>query len=320
MSATKKRGLPPNRRMRHDRHFVDEITQRMGEGIGRMLPVEQIASNEDQPRSSLGDMDDLVASIGKHGVLEPLLVRRKRNGEEGPAGATRIMYELVSGERRLHAALEAGLREVPCIELSVADDEALEIALVENLQRKDLSAFEEAEGFRTLVEKYGYTHEQVAEAVGRSRVTVTETLKLLEIPDDIRQLCRHADINAKGMLLEIAKAGSLEAMHNLVAEIIDDRLDRSALRQRRQEMSAEGEEAEAEADFDEQQPSPASGAARPRPFVVRFKNPQRNLTVALSFRTEREPETSEVIAALQELIRQLREEATEAGSENASED
>jgi ParB family chromosome partitioning protein len=183
--------------MRHDRHFVDELTQRMGEGIGRMVRITAITSNQDQPRSNLGDLDDLQSSINAHGVLEPLLVRNLGEGR----------YELVSGERRFHAAMAAGLTEVPCIELTVNDQQALEIALIENLQRKDLTAFEEGEGYLTLIDKYGYTHEEVSVAVGRSRVTVTEALTMLRIPDEIRDLCRHADITAKGMLLEIAKAG-----------------------------------------------------------------------------------------------------------------
>jgi ParB family chromosome partitioning protein len=279
--------------MRHDRHFVDELTQRMGEGIGRMVPVDSVTSNQDQPRASLGELDDLVNSIGKHGVLEPLLVRKK--GSDG--------YELISGERRFHAALEAGLREVPCIELEVEDDLALEIALVENLQRKDLSPFEEADGFQTLVNKYEYTHEQVAEAVGRSRVTVTETLKLLVIPDEIRNQCRHADINAKGMLLEIAKAPSNETMADMVREIVEGRLDRAALRELRREMEEAGQRA-GEPSGEQTRPP----VSRSKPFVLRFRNPDRSFSIALSFKTEREPETGEVIAALEQMIEDLRQQ------------
>ena len=121
------RGLPKKRLMRHDRHFVDELAQRMGEGIGRMVRVTNIVSNQDQPRTSLGDFSDLVRSIQKHGVLEPLLVRKGERGQ----------YELVSGERRFHAAMQAELTEVPCIELQVSDSHALEIALIENLQRQN---------------------------------------------------------------------------------------------------------------------------------------------------------------------------------------
>ena len=129
----------------------------------------------------------------------------------------------------------AGLDEVPCVELEIKDQEALEIALIENLQRKDLTPFEEAEGFTTLIDTYSYTHEEVAAAVGRSRVTVTETLKLLVIPPEVRNACRHADITAKGMLLEIARAGDAESMLALVQQIVEERLDRAELRRRRQE-------------------------------------------------------------------------------------
>jgi len=279
----KKIGLPPKRRMRHDRHFVDELSQRMGEGIGRMIRVTTITSNKDQPRTNLGSLDDLISSIGRYGVLEPLLVRR-RNGQ----------YELVSGERRFHAAMQAGLTEVPCIELTVNDDQALEIALVENLQRMDLNPFEEAEGLRTLVDKYGYTHEKVADAVGRSRVTVTESLKLLDLPPDLREICRHADITAKGILLEIAKAKSRKAMHALIKEIIEHRLDREAIRARRQQMAESAD--------------PSKSDKKQRPFVINFRSPNRWFRLSLSFRTPQEPDPNEVIAALEQVISKLKED------------
>jgi ParB family chromosome partitioning protein len=270
--------------MRHDKHFVDELAQRMGEGIGRMVRITAISANQDQPRSSLGALDDLQSSIDTHGVLEPLLVRPLDGGR----------YELVSGERRFHAAMAVGLAEVPCIELRVTDQQALEIALIENLQRKDLTAFEEADGYRTLIAKYEYTHEQVALAVGRSRVTVTETLRLLQIPDSIRDLCRHADITAKGILLEIAKASNLETMARLIREIVENRLDRAAIRQRRAQLDHvdTGDDANANAHVR-------------RPFMVRFRHPERAFSLSLSFRTETEPEPRQVIEALREVIRQI---------------
>jgi ParB family chromosome partitioning protein len=270
--------------MRHDRHYVDELAHRMGEGIGRMIRVTSITSNLDQPRTNLGDLGDLVASIERYGVLEPLLVRKTNGG-----------YQLVSGERRLHAAMHAGLTELPCIELAVTDQHALEIALIENLQRKDLNAFEEAEGFVTLVDKYHYTHDQVAEAVGRSRVTITETLKLLAIPAALREACRHADIRAKGILLEIAKAGSRANMERLIQEIIDHRLDRDAIRDRRKQL-ASGRGG----------PDP-SALETQRPYVLRFKNDDRTFSMSLSFRTEREPDPEQVIRALEKVIQELRE-------------
>jgi ParB family chromosome partitioning protein len=281
-------GLPPNRRMRHDRHFVDELAQRMGEGIGRMVRITAISANQDQPRSSLGALDDLQASIDTHGVLEPLLVRPIQNGK----------YELISGERRFHAAMAVGLAEVPCIELQVSHQQALEIALIENLQRKDLTAFEEAEGYRTLISKYDYTHEQVAQAVGRSRVTVTETLRLLRIPDSIRELCRHADITAKGILLEIAKASNLDTMAQLIQDIVEHSLDRAAIRQRRAQLDNQ----------DDASNAPDSTAQRPRrPYLIKFSHPDKFFSMSLSFRTEKEPEPRQVIDALKQVIRQLEE-------------
>jgi len=271
--------------MRHDRHYVDElVTPRSGEGFGVMVRVTQISSNRDQPRTNLGNLDDLVNSIGRHGVLEPLLVRNRPDGG----------FELISGERRFHAAMLAGLDEVPCVELELEDQEALEIALIENLQRKDLTAFEEAEGFATLINSYSYTHEEVAEAVGRSRVTVTETLKLLKIPVKVRDACRHADINAKTMLLEIARAPDTETMLSLVRQIVEDRLDRAELRRRRQAGDGTADD------------GATNGDRGRRPFIVRFRpSDDRPFGVSLSFRTEQEPEAKDVLEALRSLIREI---------------
>ena len=282
-----KAGLPSHRRMRHDRHFVDELAERMGEGIGRMVRITLITSNQDQPRSNLGHLEDLQASIDKHGVLEPLLVRRTDGGK----------YELVSGERRFHAAMAVGLTEVPCIELTVNDQQALEIALIENLQRKDLTAFEEADGFSTLIEKYDYTHQQVGDAVGRSRVTVTECLRLLEIPEPVRELCRHADINAKGVLLEIARARDESAMRELIRVIVEERLDRAAIRQRRADLERGGTDGKGSTEN--------AGRSTRKPFMVQFRNPDRGFSLKLSFRTELEPEPHQVIEALREVIREI---------------
>jgi ParB family chromosome partitioning protein len=274
--------------MRHDRHFVDELAQRMGEGIGRMFRITSITANQDQPRSTLGDLSDLMVSIQKHGVLEPLLVRRRADG----------LYQLVAGERRFHAAMQAGLSEVPCIEVAVSDEHALEIALVENLQRQDLSAFEEAEGFQTLVTKYSYTHDKVADAVGRSRVTVTETLRLLELPETVREACRHADIAAKGILLEIAKARTTPAMLRLVDEIAAHQLDRDAIRERRRQLAVSPDDSHGS--------TPPPHTSKPRPYTVRFRSPDRLVSLSLSFRTNEQPRRAEVIRALETILAELR--------------
>ncbi|NWF99963.1 MAG: ParB/RepB/Spo0J family partition protein [Thermoanaerobaculaceae bacterium] len=290
-----RRGLPDFRKMRHDRHFVDEITNHSVTGVGMMLSVEEIEANREQPRSALGDIGELAESIRARGVLEPLLVRRHPSGRG---------YQLVAGERRFRAALAAGLREVPCIEVTATDQQALELALVENLQRKDLTPFEEAEGYRALVEKYGYTHEQVAHAVGRSRTSVTETLQLLHIPPALRDLCRHADITAKSVLLLVARAGSIPEMERLIQEIVEGNLDREGARAALRAPSAAtpiDEAAEAGGGQD-----PTASRSGFRPLSLRFK-PAPDAPIHLSLSIRR-PNVSrdEVIQTLEELLRRLR--------------
>ncbi len=292
--SSKKRGLPNQVRMRHDRHFVDALTNQAITEVGTLVPIELIETNREQPRASMGDLAELAASVKARGILEPLLVR--------PIEGTR-RYQLIAGERRLHAAREAGLTQVPCIELALSDQEALEVALVENLQRKDLTPFEEADGYRTLIDKYGYTHEQVAQAVGKSRPTVTEALKLHDIPPGIRDLCRHADITAKSVLLLVARASSIEEMERLVQEIVDGNLDREAARAALH-ASENGDGAP--------ERQAASGDAtradreRFRPLRFRFRaRPDSPVHLSLSLRRP-DVDRAEIIATLETLIEQLR--------------
>ena len=116
--------------------------------------------------------------------------------------------------------MEAGLAEVPCIELDVPDNEVMEIALIENLHRRDLHPFEEAMGYSVLAERHGYTQQQIASALGKSRVSITEALSLLEIPEDVREECRRADIDARSVLLEIAKLGHPDRMREAIAMVV----------------------------------------------------------------------------------------------------
>lgn len=290
-----RKGLPEFRKMRHDRHFVDELANNAITAVGFMIPVDQIETNREQPRSNLGDLAELTASIRARGVLQPLLVRVIPGTKK---------YQLIAGERRFHAAVEAGLEEVPCVEMAATDQEALELALVENLQRKDLSPFEEAEGYRTLVEKYGYTHEQVAGAIGKSRTTISETLKLLAIPPAIQDLCRHADINAKSVLLLIARASSIQEMERLVQEIAEGNLDREGARASAM-FGRAGEASGQPATSPEDDSSAAQG--RFRPLQIRLRTTP-NSPVRLCL-TIRQPGVSkaEVIATLELLLQQLRE-------------
>src|SRR5438445_13569038 len=118
--------------MRHDFHFVDNLTSGPAPGVGRMIPLDLLVPNPDQPRRSFGDMADLISSIKEKGVLEPVLVR--------PTGEK---YQIIAGERRYRASVEAGLSQIPCIEIDVDDRGALEIRLIQSLQRRELNHFED---------------------------------------------------------------------------------------------------------------------------------------------------------------------------------
>ncbi len=216
-----KRGLPTDLKMRHDTHFVEELIARTGAHVGRMIPIDQLDVNPDQPRIEMGDLEELIASVREKGVLEPLLVRPNES---------RGGYLIISGERRFRAARAVGLTEVPCIEMDVDDREVAEIALIENLQRKDLTAFEEAQGLKALVDRFGYTHEQIAKRIGKSRSSVTEALSIGEMPEAIRDLCRQADIQSKSILVQIARQPSTEAMRGVVSKIKFEGANREVIR------------------------------------------------------------------------------------------
>src|SRR5687768_18478064 len=139
-----------------------------------------------------------MASVAEKGIIEPLIVRQQGN-----------RYQIIAGERRYHAAVQVGLREVPVVIRDVDDAELMELALVENLQRKDLTAFEEAEALHQLAQKCNYTHEDMARKLGKSRTAITEALSLNNMPDEVRNLCRLADISSKSTLLQIVRQSEI---------------------------------------------------------------------------------------------------------------
>lgn len=197
-----KRGLPLGVKMRHDSHYVEEFARTI-RTVGRVIPINQISPNPEQPRVEIGDLTELSSSIEQNGVLEPLLVKPNGNGT----------WMIIAGERRWRAANLAGLSEVPCIELDIDEKSIAEIALIENLQRKDLTIWEEADGFAYLIERFGYTHEDIAKKIGKSRTTVTESMAIAGLPESIRIKCRQTDITAKSALLEVARQFDEAAMH-----------------------------------------------------------------------------------------------------------
>ena len=214
--------------MRHDAHYVEELAQHRPTQVGRMIPVDKLDPNPEQPRVEFGDLTELTASIAEKGVLEPLLVKPNRLTGR---------WMIIAGERRWRSAQRAGLKEVPCVEMEVDEGTVAEIALIENMQRKDLTVWEEADGLLSLCDRFGYTHDDVARKVGKSRTTVSEALAIARIPQDVREVCREADINAKSSLLQIVRQPDDDSMRRFAKEIASRGLNRNDAREvRRQEM------------------------------------------------------------------------------------
>jgi ParB family chromosome partitioning protein len=274
-----RKGLPERSSMRHDAHFVEELAKRTGRHIGAMIPLHLIEPNADQPRTNLGNIEELANSIREKGVLEPILVRQ--------LGTNR--YQIISGERRYRAATLVGLDEIPAIELDVDEKEQLEIALIENIQRKDLTPFEESEGLYVLQQKFGYTHEKISQVIGKSRTTVTESLLLNEIPDRIRILCREAGISNKSILVQVARAGDEASMEAVVRRFASGEVSRDELRKQTAAKTV----------------APKSG--RPKNFTWQVKDKALPFSLNLSFKKAK-VEKVEIVDALKQLLHRLENE------------
>lgn len=271
-----KRGLPTSLKMRHDEHYVDALANSAGTPIGRMIPIDEIDPNPDQPRQVMGDLSELMASIAEKGIIEPLIVRQ-RGGR----------YQIVAGERRYQASVQVGLRELPVVIRDVDDNEIVEVALVENIQRKDLSAFEEAEALQVLAERCGYTHEDLARRMGKSRTNVTESLALAQMPTEVRNLCRLADISSKSLLLQIVRQQDPQKMIALIERLTRDGGGATVTREQARKVAAK--------------PKPG----RPKAFVFKYLPPAKTFSLKLQFKKS-EVDKKEVIAALESIIADLR--------------
>ena len=269
-----KRGLPNTLRMRHDEHYVEALAASAGAPVGRMVSIELLDPNPGQPRQAMGDLSELMASIAEKGVIEPLVVRQRGN-----------RYQIIAGERRYHAAVQVGLRELPVVQRTADDVEVMEIALIENLQRKDLTAFEEAEALQQLAQRCRYTHEDMSRKLGKSRTSITESLSLTSMPDEVRKLCRLADISSKSTLLQIVRQSDPQKMLALVEKMASQgAVTRQALRA---------------------ETAKPAGAGESRSYVFAYKPPTRSFQLRMSFRKAR-VEKSEVIEALENIIKELR--------------
>ena len=269
-----KRGLPETIRMRHDAHYVEAITGPGGVPVGRMVPIDLIDPNPNQPRQVMGDLSELMASIAEKGIIEPLVLRQRGD-----------RYQIVAGERRYQAAVQVGLRELPGVIREGDDNEVLEVALVENLQRKDLTPFEEAEAMAALAHRCAYTHEMLAKKLGKSRVAITESLALQGMPDEIKNLCRLADISSKSLLLQVVRQGDPQKMAALVERIASQG---GATREALRKATAKAK------------------PGRPKAFTFNYRPKSKAFNLKLSF-AKGKAEREDVIAALEAILQELRE-------------
>ena len=270
-----RRGLPEGVGMRHEAHYVEALAASAGAPVGRLMPIDRIDPNPDQPRQHMGDLSELMASIAEKGILEPIIVRQRGS-----------RCHIIAGERRYQAAVQVGLTEVPVIIREADDAETIEIALVENLQRKDLTPFEEAEALSGLVSRFGQTHEQLARRLGRSRTSITESLALHAMPAEIKKLCRLANIASKSLLLEVARQRTPEAMASFV-----EQLTRGGAATRSQARAARAQR--------------KTKQGRAKAFVYQYAAPDRTFNLRLSFRRARVPR-DELIETLENILEDLR--------------
>ena len=268
-----RRGLPQTARMRHDSHYVEALASSSGEPVGRLVSIEQVDPNPDQPRHVMGDLSELMASIAEKGIIEPLIVRQQRG-----------RFQIIAGERRYQAAVQVGISEVPVIIRDVDDGEVIELALIENIQRKELTPFEEAEALHSLADRFSYTHEQLARRLGKSRTSITESLTLDSMPEEVKRLCRLADISSKSILLQIARQPDLPKMILLAEQIAKTGMTRADARK----ITAK----------------PRASAVKP--FSYKYKARSEAFSVRLNFKRANVSK-DEVIEALEEILSSLRD-------------
>jgi len=268
-----KRGLPDTLRMRHDAHYVETLAASAGTPVGRMVPIDLIDPNPDQPRQAMGDLSELIASVTEKGIIEPLVVRQR-----GPR------YQIIAGERRYHAAVQSGLHELPVVVRDVDETEMLELALVENIQRKDLTPFEESEALQSLAQRCGYTHEDLAKRLGKSRTSITESLALHGMPAEVRKVCRLAGIHNKSVLLQIVRQGDPQKMLALLEKI-----------------ASQGGVTREQVRKDVQKAKPG----RPKAYTFNFRAPNKAFNLRLSF-NKKSASKDDVIAALENILDELR--------------
>ena len=176
----------------------------------RRVPIEYLRPNPRNPRRNFSDaeLDELAASIKQRGIIQPVVVRSVRGAKDA--------YEIIAGERRWRAAQRAALHEIPIVPLEASDSEALELAIIENVQRTDLNPLEEGAGYQALASEYGHSHEDIAKIVGKSRSHVTNTLRLLKLPEPVKAYIHAGKITAGAARMLIGAADPEEMAREIV--------------------------------------------------------------------------------------------------------
>jgi ParB family chromosome partitioning protein len=282
VQKTKRSGLPETVVMRHDTHFVDFISRKADVPLVRMIALERIEANPHQARSELGDIQELMNSIKAKGVLEPILVR--------PRGDR---YEIIAGERRYMASKNVGFKEIPCIEMNVSDNEAMEISLIENLQRKDLDVFEEADGLKALMDIYGYSHGKISEKIGKARSTITEVINISKIPGAVRKLCQAHQLDKnRSLLIEISKLKSEVDMRQIIEAIHERGLRREDTR----DLTKLFKDRE----------KPRESGKKPKHYIFQY-SPKENRAYRIRIEFKKETVSrQEIIKALEDLLAKLK--------------
>lgn len=277
--SVKQRGLPSQKKMRHSVHYIDDLLGMSDSNLDvdfKIIPILKIKPAINQPRKHMGNIESLAKSLKDKGVLEPIIVCKTEDG----------MFEIISGERRYRAAVVAKLESIPCIVKSTSNKEQMEIALIENLQRQDLNPFEESFGFNYLLDKFNYTHEKIAEIVGKGRTSVTETISLIRIPEKIQNICIENNIIQKSILVEINRLDSEEEMIKYI-NLIKEGATRQELRNIKN------------INLNKEQKN--------NNFVYKIKSKDLPFSLSLKFKKEK-VEKVEIISALEKLIENLKSE------------
>lgn len=285
MAKAKKVGLPTFVKSKFDNHFVEEISTRTRTPVIRNIPLQKIITNEQQPRKDFGELADMADSIKEKGILEPILIRPK-DGQ----------FEIIAGERRFKAAEIAGLTEIPCIEYDIADNEALEISIIENIQRKDLTIYEQAFSLKALSEIYGYTHQDIGKKIGKSRVTVSELIRVSDLPEDIIKRCMELNITSKTFLLELVKLERIERMREVLNNYSEEPFSRDTIKEQRK--------------AEEEQPDDASKEEKPHTpslRVYKFNVASEDKAIKIKFDIKHEgADKKKVIDLLEKLISDIK--------------